>query len=206
MNDKDFMLLNQINTITEKLELFSLAFGLDFVYSRPGCEDERCPEPNPNDSAYRVLKPELGEMLNKTLKSLDYMKKCIESKGYNKTLYIDVIKRVYLFIKAEDVLGPDFQDIHKELVEGMCKLSKIFDGEDTDILRKLLDYLEKANLPIQYLPWEYQALVNSIIGTVDADHRLGLEYLIMNLDEILIECGLCEDIPNIGEPVEEEKE
>lgn len=208
MTEKDCMLLNQINTITNKLELFSLAFDLDFVYSRLGYERDR--ESNPHDSTY-------GEMLNKTLKSLDYMKKCIESKEYNKTLYIDVIKRVYLFVEADESgkfqsreqedlieLITVFKDSHDELVNGMRKLSIIFVDKATDTLRTLLDYIEKANLPVKELPWEYQALVNAIIGTVHDDHHR-LEYLIMKLDEILIECSLCEDIPNIGEPIEGEK-
>lgn len=204
MTEKDCMLLNQINTITNKLAVFSLAFQLSHEIGR---------EPHPDDSAY-------GEMLDKTLKSLDYMKKCIESKEYNKTLYIDVIKRVYLFVEADESgkfegresdgspfdlmdLVPDFEDIHEELVEGMRKLSIIFDEKATDILRPLLDYIEKANLPVKELPWKYQALVNAIIGTVHEGYKL--EYLIMRLDEILIKCNLCEDIPNIGEPIEREK-
>lgn len=203
MNEKDCMLHNQINTITNKLESFSFSFDLDFVMSRLGHEHAIDREPNPHDSTY-------GEMLNKTLKSLDYMKKCIESKEYNKTLYIDVIKRVYLFVEAAESddnffeLMTGLKDSQDELVEGMHKLSMIFNGEATDILRTLLDYIEKANLPVKELPWEYQALVNAIIGIVHVKQHM-VEYLIMILDEILIECGLCEEIPNIGEPIEGEE-
>lgn len=217
------LLLYYIDTIAGKLESVSLAFGLDFVYSRFGRKDER----DSLDSDYNVLKLVLGDMLEVTLKRLDYMKKQIESgdyniphytKEYNKTLYIKVIKRVYFFIKADDsdcFVHYDPKDgepidnvpvsnvVHKKLVEGMRRLSMIFDGDATDILRTLLDYIEKANLPILELPWEYQTLVRSIIGTV---HESGnVEYLMMKLDEILIICGLCEEIPNIGEPIEGEE-
>lgn len=203
MTEKDYMLLNQINTITNKLEAFSFSFNLESVMPRLGRKHAIDREPNPHDSAY-------GEMINKTLKSLDYMKKCVESKEYNKTLYIDVIKRVYLFVKAAESddayfdLVTGLKDIHDELGKGMRKLSMIFNREATDILGTLLDYIEKANLPVKELPWEYQALVNAIIGIVHVRQHM-VEYLIMILDEILIECGLREDIPNIGEPIEREK-
>lgn len=221
---EDNMLLYYIDTIARKLESVSLAFGLNFVYSRLGRKDER----DSLDSDYNVLKLVLGDMLEVTLKRLDYMKKRIESgdyniphytKEYNKTLYIKVIKRVYFFIKAYDSgcfvrydLGdgvpidnvPVSNVVHKKLVEGMQRFSTIFDGEATDILRTLLDYLEKANLPILELPWEYQTLVRTIIGTVRAGSNE--EYLMMKLDEILIICGLCEDnfLDDIFDDQEEE--